>query len=350
MQRSTVGPSSSAVEALRDAVQRRISSHQSRLYKDPEEGRDAVNVLRQVEELRRHHSAARGGRVAPIARRPRATGGSSAAAVENAVRGVTPVPSATATTTRTVSPGEMPAAVVALSQPQAAEDASAASAVTQEELDLLQAENDAMELFLLRHPTPPPPNPDHNHHEDHLGDVSPVTTSALSCGEFMRALQRELDEAVIRIGEMMMSPQQHLTFEAAGQPVRSVSLRAQLCQKVANLKSENDALLNECSILEAEVDRYASAVPTSRGVPWSIAQDMFPRIPTSRSATPLVTAAGWFRFAAESRRRRDEATFQLAQLAPIKENNRNVEDALKGQLEMILRHLTSATDVRTQRV
>ncbi|CUG93036.1 Hypothetical protein, putative [Bodo saltans] len=296
------GPSAVVVEQLRHAVQRRIADHQQRLYRDPEESRDAMNVLEQVLVERQR-------RVAP---RPRATTITSAppekqptttrmAAAGLHSRGGAPTHQRSSCDEGTSLPKPAAAAHHASSAPlidfydpptsadhhhslHDGMQSLSVSSVTREDIELLHSENDAMELFLLRHGS--------DGVAAAADKAGPNVTTVGGCEMSRQQLQEELHSVVARLEALLLHTQQcQRTNNAADKtPLRQLSRQAQLCAVADNVKANNDALMQECTLLEAELDRYtiqSSSSERRRGVPWVVAHSMLPQTSTVRRGASL---------------------------------------------------------------
>jgi hypothetical protein len=331
-----VGPSAAMVEQLRCSVERRIADHQQRLYKDQDESRDAMNVLEQVLRERK----------ARVALRPKSQKSQ---------------PRAPATLVRTSAPGAQQKPSIAgdarlhaplidvyeLPQSEHAANRSAShhhdqeappsSSLTQEEIELLHAENDAMDMFLLRH------DHDQDLHVEHPRSANCRNEVPDTCERSRQNFHEELQHVVRGLEAMLLHAARQQPEHRADRSLRQVSRQAKLCEVADSLKDANDALMQGCTILEAELDRYTSSGhPTRRGVPWLVAQSMLPQPPVTRPGAPLVVAAGWARFAADTQRCVEASSDQLQHTSAMDDAINSVQDGLRCQLDMILNHLRSA--------
>nr|ACI16018.1 hypothetical protein [Bodo saltans] len=213
------------------------------------------------------------------------------------------------------------------------------SSVTREDIELLHSENDAMELFLLRHGS------------DGAAAAAPMAglneTTVGGCEQSRQQLDEELHCVVARLEALLLHNQQCQRINTAADktPLRQLSRQAQLCAVADNVKANNDALMQECTLLEAELDRYtiqSSSSERRRGVPWVVAHSMLPQVPPARAGVPLVVAAAWSRFTTDTKRFLDIATMQAHQARHIDDAVTGVQDGLRSQLDMILGHLRSA--------
>lgn len=350
--RRMLGPSKEVVESLRSSVERRIAEHQRRLYKDPEESRDAINVLEQVQAERKGRAALRPRTANTNVPTRGATGQVVPASKVNGTRAQLADLSANATAAHhkehhqasllefydTTTDGYLEGTASLRDAPSiscAAEDAA-----------MLEAENDAMELFLLRHGhgdavvVGVPTSPGANHGEG--------TLATDKCLRSRERLQDAIDDVVARLEGMRTHAT--LSSPSASLVARQISRQASLSQTIVSLKEETDALLSECAILEAEVERYANAssgLPSTQTslpspcIPWLVAQSLLPHLPVHRSDTPLVTAGGWYRFASQSSRCNEISQRHTSHIDDVRHAAADVEQGLQTQLEMILRHMST---------